>query len=201
MESSLPAPPIDNATPLPITNSTMTKSGKTLSEKQTNLQKMRSETLSDMREKYSERFAGYDKAPKAKAYHAAGLTTIRQKQGDAAYTAALNDIMDKNDPKLGKSMTRKVKKNTSVNTAVNRTAMTTVVSSIEDMGRTAKGLIDTMVQTSKALSKELEKSGNTANLKQLTKKVKSKKSKAPLSTIYEGNNSTRRNNSTPLNLM
>jgi hypothetical protein len=205
--------------------SAMTKTGKPLSAKQTNLQKLRSETLSDMREKYAERFAGYDKPPKAKAYHAAGLTTVRQRDGEAAYSAALRDIMDKNDPRLGKNgkstftTTRKSKKNAknmtrsiipTMNTAANRAATNRAISSIEDMGRTAKGIIDTIVQASKDISRELGKSGNTAALTQLSKTMKKgKKSKAPLSTIYEGNNTTRsnlartnssNNNSTPLNL-
>lgn len=216
LEESVPEEPVRSA---------MTKTGKPLSAKQTNLQKLRSETLSDMREKYAERFAGYDKPPKAKAYHAAGLTTVRQRDGEAAYTAALNDIMDKNDPRLGTNgkstftATRKSKKNAknitrsiipTMNTAANRAATNRAISSIEDMGRTAKGIIDTIVQASKDISRELGKSGNTAALTQLSKTMKKrKKNKAPLSTIYEGNNSTRsnlartnssNNNSTPLNL-
>ena len=216
LEESVPEEPVRSA---------MTKTGKPLSAKQTNLQKLRSETLSDMREKYAERFAGYDKPPKAKAYHAAGLTTVRQRDGEAAYTAALNDIMDKNDPRLGTNgkstftATRKSKKNAknitrsiipTMNTAANRAATNRAISSIEDMGRTAKGIIDTIVQASKDISRELGKSGNTAALKQLsTMKLKKGKKTKPLSTIYEGNNSTRsnlartnssNNNSTPLNL-
>jgi hypothetical protein len=210
-----------------------TKTGKPLSAKQTDLQRLRSETLADMREKYAERFSGYNKPPKAKAYHAAGLTTVRQRDGEAAYIAALNDIMDKNDSKLGTNgkstfaATRRAKKpvmntarsiipsinmtvkNARLNTAANRDATNRAISSIEDMGRTAKGIIDTIVQASKDMSRELGKSGNTTALNQLSKSMKvkkPKKSKAPLSTVYEGNNSTRRNsmvrnNSTPLNLM
>jgi hypothetical protein len=190
-----------------------------------------------MREKYAERFAGYEKAPKAKAYHAAGLTTVRQRDGEAAYTAALKDIMDKNDPKLGTngkstfSTMRKSKKtmnttrniipkmntaNASMNTTnarmntANRNATSRAIASIEDMGRTAKGIIDTIVQASKDISRELGRSGNTTALRQLssTMKVKRGKKTKPLSTIYEGNNSTRnfgrnnsaRNNSTRNNL-
>ena len=207
-------PSIDGESLMPsAAASTMSKSGKSLSAKQANLQRLRSETLADMREKYAERFAGYEKQPKAKAYHAAGLTTVRQRDGEAAYTAALNDIMDKNDPKLGRngksvfSTSRKVKKtaanttrniipkmNTVMNTA-NRNATSRAIASIEDMGRTAKGIIDTIVQASKDISRELGRSGNTTALKQLssTMKVKRGKKSKPLSTIYEGNNSTRNN--------
>jgi hypothetical protein len=234
---TMAAPSINGESVAP---SAMTKTGKPLSAKQTNLQRLRSETLADMREKYAERFAGYDKPPKAKAYHAAGLTTVRQRDGEAAYTAALKDIMDKNDPKLGTSgkstfsTMRKSKKtsmnttrniipkmntvvNTVVNTVANRNATSRAIASIEDMGRTAKSIIDTIVQASKDMSRELGRSGNTTALKQLsTLKVKRGKKTKPLSTIYEGNNSTRNfgrnslarnslasnlaNNSTPLNL-
>ena len=86
--------------PVPVSMS-MSKSGKPMSTKQSDLQKLRAETLDDMRQKYAARFSGYDKPPKAKAYHAAGLTTIRQRDGETAYTAALNKIMNSNDPRMG----------------------------------------------------------------------------------------------------
>jgi hypothetical protein len=203
----------------PVANSvSTTKTGKPLSVAQSDLQRLRSETLSDMRKSYAERFGDsslYPKPPKAKAYHAAGLTTIRKRDGEAAYDRALKDIMDKNDPMLGTNgksqltMTRKSKKNplnASANVtrnaprnAANIGATNTAISSIEEMGRTAKGLIDTMMQTSKTLARELSKTGNTAALAQVSSMAKTLKyrkqgprasRKAPLFTVpEEGNNS------------
>jgi hypothetical protein len=49
-------------------------------------------------------------------------------------------------------------------TAQSRNASNAVVESIAEMGRTAKGLIDTMIQTSKEMARGLAKSGNTAAL-------------------------------------
>jgi hypothetical protein len=49
-------------------------------------------------------------------------------------------------------------------TAQSRNASAAVVESIAEMGRTAKGLIDTMIQTSKEMARGLAKSGNTAAL-------------------------------------
>jgi hypothetical protein len=118
----------------------VSKSGKPLSAAQSDLQRLRSETLEDMRQKYAERFGNsslYPKPPKAKAYHASGLTSIRQRDGESAYQAALKDIMDKNDPMLGTngvsqmSLTRKSKKpraNVSANVR-NNSARTNVANS------------------------------------------------------------------------
>jgi hypothetical protein len=49
-------------------------------------------------------------------------------------------------------------------TAQSRNASNAVVESIAEMGKTAKGLIDTMIQTSKEMARGLAKSGNTAAL-------------------------------------
>ena len=184
------------------TMSAMSKSGKPMSAKQSDLQRLRSETLEDMREKYSERFGNtsmYPKPPKAKVYHASGLTSIRQRNGEEAYKAALNRIMDANDPLkkgnsstaaansgMGKNMFKtttlkksKSKKNASTNSfmpsqltaaansSMNRGSTNTIIESIETMGSSAKGLIDTMISTSKALARELAKTGNVSAMSQL----------------------------------
>ena len=188
------------------TMSAMSKSGKPMSAKQSDLQRLRSETLEDMREKYSERFGNtsmYPKPPKAKVYHASGLTSIRQRNGEEAYKAALNRIMDANDPLkkgnsstaaansgMGKNMFKtttlkksKSKKNASANasansfmpsqltaaanSSMNRGSTNTIIESIETMGSSAKGLIDTMISTSKALARELAKTGNVSAMSQL----------------------------------
>jgi len=211
----------------------MSKSGKPLSAAQANIQRLRSETLADMRKKYSERFSDtsvYPKPPKAKAYHASGLTTIRQRDGEAAYEAALKDIMDKNDPAMGangmsqRAMTQKSKKkptnsltmrnnsaarnnsalgnnsaarnnsalrNNSAprnNSAAARTVSNITTSSIEEMGRSAKGLIDSIVNAAKTMSREK----SIAPLMNVSKTLKPKrvrsrttKKAAPLFTVPE----------------
>ena len=198
-----------NASVVP-TISAMSKSGKPMSAKQSDLQRLRSETLEDMREKYSERFGNssmYPKPPKAKAYHASGLTSIRQRNGEEAYKTALNRIMDANDPlkranssstaaansSMGRNMFKttakkgKSKKNATMNasanasansfmpsqlsaaanSSMNRGSTNTIIQSIETMGSSAKGLIDTMISTSKALARELAKTGNVSAMSQL----------------------------------
>ena len=180
--------------------STATKRG--LSDKQSAVQKLRAETLDDMRGKYANRFgnsAKYPKPPKAKAPMAAKLTKIRQEQGESAYERAMKNMMDEDDPLLGtngksrlamRAVTQRKKKansarsalgsnsalgalNSRMNsmataaaplTAQSRNASAAVVESIAEMGRTAKGLIDTMIQTSKEMARGLAKSGNTTAL-------------------------------------
>jgi hypothetical protein len=204
------------AEPIPIAEPpvTVAKTGRPLSAAQSDLQRLRSETLDDMRAKYAERFGNssvYPKPPKAKVYHASGLTTIRQRDGEAAYNAALKDIMDKNDPMLGTNgksqltLTRKSKKaranvtvnaprNNSfrtnappVNNAANRGATNAMTASIKEMGATAKQLIDAMINTNNLMVQQLSKTGNTAVLTQLSNTVanisaKAKKPRARAST-------------------
>lgn len=172
----------------------VSKSGKPMSAAQSNLQRLRSETLEDMRKRYSDRFSDssiYPKPPKAKAYHAAGLTTIRQRDGEEAYETALKDIMDKNDPAMGTngmsrlSLSRKSKKPARNSTLRNNSSVSSApqsITHIEEMARTAKGLIDSIVQASKAGS-------NSTNAKSLKpKRVRSKTTKKkPLFTIPEDN--------------
>jgi hypothetical protein len=125
---------------------------------------------------------------------AAKLTKIRQEQGESAYERAMKNMMDEDDPLLGtngksrlamRAVTQRKKKansalgalNSRMNsmaataaapaaplTAQSRNASAAVVESIAEMGRTAKGLIDTMIQTSKEMARGLAKSGNTAAL-------------------------------------
>jgi len=194
-ESVATSEPVQNVGP-PAPNVTTSVSG--LSVKQAELQAARAATLEDMRAKYAQRFSNtsvYPKPPKAKAYHASGLTTIRKRDGEAAYQTALKDIMDKNDPAMGNngmsqlSMTRKKKKTAAMNTvrntlrnnsymppvntvkantAANRGTASVLTDSIKSMGSTAKELIDTMISTTNALAHELAKTGNTAGLTQVS---------------------------------
>jgi hypothetical protein len=225
--------------------STGTKRG--LSDKQSAVQKLRAETLDDMRAKYANRFgnsAKYPKPPKAKAPMAAKLTKIRQEQGESAYERAMKNMMDEDDPLLGtngksrlamRAVTQRKKKansalgalNSRMNsmapaaataaataaplTAQSRNASNAVVESIAEMGRTAKGLIDTMIQTSKEMARGLAKSGNTAALTNasniaivgannargatvapasMSRGTRKKKSAARLPTIFENTGNT-----------
>lgn len=85
------APPLPNiAAPLaPAANKP--KKAMTLGQKQ--LQEERAKTLQMMRDAYSEVFGDDKKAPKAKAYEAAGLTTIRLKEGEEAFRTKLYDTI------------------------------------------------------------------------------------------------------------
>jgi hypothetical protein len=230
--------------------STGTKRG--LSDKQSAVQKLRAETLDNMRAKYANRFgnsAKYPKPPKAKAPMAAKLTKIRQEQGESAYERAMKNMMDEDDPLLGtngksrlamRAVTQRKKKansaraalgsnsalsalNSRMNsmapaaataaplTAQSRNASAAVVESIAEMGRTAKGLIDTMIQTSKEMARGLAKSGNTAALTNasniaavgannargatvapasMSRGTRKKKSAARLPTIFENTGNT-----------
>jgi hypothetical protein len=135
-----------------------------------------------MRAAYKEAFGDDKKAPKAKAYHAAGLTTIRERDGENAFQAKLQEHIAENRSKYEGKPTRKgaapkgsitSKKTTtkpknsakllnSVSTGANAKAAGAIIQSIEGMGATARELIQTMVTTTKALAKELSKS-NSAN--------------------------------------
>jgi arsenate reductase-like glutaredoxin family protein len=186
-ESAAPAPvPV----PVPVP-ATVSKTGRPLSVAQAGLQERRSKTLEDMRAAYKDAFGDDKKAPKAKAYHAAGLTTIRERDGENAFQAKLQEHIAENRSKYEGKPTRKTaaskgttatqkaanattsKKATakpknsakllnSASTGANGKAASTIIDSIEGMGATARELIQTMVTTTKALAKELSKS-NSAN--------------------------------------
>lgn len=208
-ESLATAEPDNIATAEPINDMTETptatsKSGKSLSSKQTELMRLRAETLEDMRQAYSKRFSDtskYPKPPKAKAYHASGLTTIRQRDGEEAYKSALNNIMNKNDSDImsGVRKTRK-SKTSSVNSTRNNsgsirrnTSNTVTGESIEQMGLTVKRLIDSMIQASKKMSNGANSSRNasltpfpkTSKARKPRSKTTKKSTAAPLFTVPE----------------
>ena len=199
------AEPENAATAEPEVSASTTKSGTALSSKQTELMRLRAETLEDMRQAYSKRFSDtskYPKPPKAKAYHASGLTTIRQRDGEEAYKSALNDIMNKNDSDVmsGVRKTRKPKKS-SVNSTRNnsgsmsRNTAKTVTSqvtgeSIEEMGRAAKRLIDSIIQASKngansSRNASLTPYSKTSKARKPRSKTTKKSTAAPLFTVPE----------------
>jgi hypothetical protein len=137
-----------------------------MSAKAKNLQSRRLALLEDMRAEYSKVFGDDKKAPKAKAWQAAGLLTIKEKQGDAAYKARLQEYINENQRKYnGKTQkaprsTKPVKSvkplpvNSSAvsvpNIAGNSRAI--VIKSINTMGETVKGLVDTIISATKSLA-------------------------------------------------
>jgi len=161
----------------------VSKSGKPLSSAQASLQERRAKTLEDMRAAYTEAFGDDKKAPKAKAYHAAGLTTIRERDGESAFQAKLQEYIAENSSKYTGRTTKKataapkssaVSRKASarpVNSAqllnsaartANANSAARLIESIEGMGATARELIQTMVATTKALAKELSKTNSSA---------------------------------------
>jgi hypothetical protein len=139
-------------------------SGYVMSAKAKNLQSRRLALLEEMRAEYSRVFGDDKKAPKAKAYQAAGLLTIKEKQGEAAYKAKLQQYIDENQRKYqGKTVKapkapKALKVNSSAITLANNTtaksgnSRAVVIKSIETMGTTAKELIDTIMSATKSLA-------------------------------------------------
>jgi hypothetical protein len=208
------------------------KTGRTISEKQYKKIQEDDRTAVDMEAQYKERFSSYSKPPKVKRTDVARLAKIRREDGENAYSQALKNVMDLDDPNLGKngksrrSMSLKAKKqsvnvtrnnsknmgltsglnaglNAGLNSALNAmnnsrmglNATNTVLNSIDEMARTAKGLIDTIAQTSRTLAKGINKE-SASSIKPLTnvsrntslkpKRVRSKTTKkAPLFTVPE----------------
>jgi len=165
-----------------------------MSQSQFAEQALRADTFKDMQAKYAERFGDknmYKKAPRAKIYNAGRLSKVRRDQGEDAYMAELNRVMDRDDPMIAKNAklnTRKVKKNASVpapsmNTGMNSLKMPNVsaaansarnagskqvmLNAFDEMAKTVKGLIDTMSTTAKSLAGELAKT-NSAAMPQLS---------------------------------
>jgi hypothetical protein len=96
---------------------------------------------------------------KKKANVAKGLNMGSLNVGSANMGRSLN---------LGRSLNTGMPSSVKSNIAANRGTTSLIIESITEMGATAKGLIDTMMTTSKQLAKELAKSGNTAALNQLS---------------------------------
>jgi hypothetical protein len=149
-----------------------------MSAKAQDLQARRKALLGEMSQEYAKVFGDDKKAPKAKAYHAAGLLSIREKEGEKAYKAKLREYINENRGKYtakstkasmvpmnnsSKSKTVKAPKATAAPKVANATnAKAVAINAIQTMGETVKGLIDTIIETSKALQKE---NGATAMLR------------------------------------
>ena len=157
-----------------------------MSAKAKDLQARRKALFEEMKKEYANVFGDDKKAPKAKMYHAAGLLTIRERDGEEAYRKKLEEYIMNNQGKY-MNKTQKVKapktakanntaKANTANTAVaantankpagSASSATKVIRSIETMANNMKGMLDTIVSTTKTLVK----SGNS-NMEAVAQKV------------------------------
>jgi hypothetical protein len=134
-----------------------------MSAKAKDLQSRRLALLEDMRAEYSKIFGDDKKAPKAKAWQAAGLLTIKEKQGDAAYKAKLQEYINENQRKYNGRTQKaprapKAVKPLPVNSSavsvpnISGNSRAIVIKSINTMGETVKGLVDTIISATKSLA-------------------------------------------------
>ena len=180
------------------------KTGKPMSQSQYTEQALRAETFKDMQAKYAERFGDknmYKKAPKAKIYNAGRLSKVRRDEGEDAYMAELNKVMDRDDPMIAKNAslnTRKVKKSVAPsmnkglnsmafapptpsvanNSARNAGSKKVMLDAFDEMAQTVKGIIDTMSKTAKTLAGELAKTNSSA-MPQMSSMLANSTRKAP----------------------
>ena len=138
----------------------VTTSGYVMSAKAKDLQERRKALLEDMRAEYTKVFGDDKKAPKAKAWQAAGLLTIKEKQGNAAYKAKLQEYIASNQSKYsGKTVKApKVRAQSFNSSAVSmgpatpENARAIVIKSVQTMSETVKGLMDTIVTATRSLA-------------------------------------------------
>jgi len=158
-QNNTAVPPQNNtAAPVPVTTS-----GYVMSAKAKDLQERRKALFKEMQGEYAKIFGDDKKAPKAKMYHAAGLLTIRERDGEDAYQAKLQEYIQANQ---GKYTTKTRKVNNTAAAPESVTGSPTVASpvsaaesgkaiirSIESMASKVKEMVDTMVSTTKTLLK------------------------------------------------
>lgn len=150
------AAPPNTAAPAPLA-----VSGYVMSAKAKDLQERRKALFKEMQAEYAKVFGDDKKAPKAKMYHAAGLLTIRERDGDEAYAAKLQEYIDTNRGKYnGKTRKASPAAAASSNGApIVRSPVSTaesgktIIRSIETMASKVKEMVDTMVSTTKTLVK------------------------------------------------
>lgn len=112
-EEAMPSPsPEVPATPIPglgaaLETPELSPAKRGMTTGQAALQQQRAITLEMMREEYRAVFGTDRKAPKAKAYDAAGLTTIRLQQGDDAFLRKLREEILPRNVKVYENKTRK----------------------------------------------------------------------------------------------
>lgn len=150
-----------------------------MSAKAKDLQARRKALFEEMKKEYANVFGDDKKAPKAKMYHAAGLLTIRERDGEEAYRKKLEEYIMNNQGKyLNKTQKSKAPKTAKANNtakaantakanntpvaavaapAGSASSATKVIRSIETMANNMKSMLDTMVSTTKTLVK----SGNS----------------------------------------
>ena len=148
----------------------VTTSGYVMSAKAKDLQTRRKALFAEMQQEYAKVFGDDKKAPKAKMYHAAGLLTIKERDGDEAYMAKLQEYIDANRGKYT-NKTRKVSPSAApaaAAAAANSPGTAspivrspesaaesgrTIIRTIETMASKVKEMVDTMVSTTKTLVK------------------------------------------------
>lgn len=139
----------------------VTTSGYVMSAKAKDLQSRRKALLEDMRAEYAKVFGDDKKAPKAKAWQAAGLLTIKEKQGEEAYKAKLQEYISTNQSKYS-GKTQKAPKTAPKAPSFNSSAVSmaatpgnsreVIIKSVQTMSETVKGLMDTIVTATRSLA-------------------------------------------------
>jgi len=161
------AAPENTATAAPENTATAAPpvvSGYVMSAKAKDLQERRKALFKEMQAEYAKVFGDDKKAPKAKMYHAAGLLTIKEREGDAAYTAKLQEYINANRGKYDGKTRKASPANAAANTSPTASPIVrspvsaaesgkTIIRSIESMASKVKEMVDTMVSTTKTLVK------------------------------------------------
>lgn len=170
----------------PAAAAALSTSGYIMSPKAKDLQARRKALLGEMQEEYAKVFGDDKKAPKAKAYHAAGLLTIKERDGEAAYKAKLQEYIAENQRKF-QGKTAKAPKAPKVSSAVslpasapkNATAKSAsshsaALRSLDAMGASINTMVEKMIAKAKSLAAPAPaaKSTNTPSRK---RKVRSNK--------------------------
>lgn len=164
--AATPAAENNTATPAeaPAEAPPVTTSGYVMSAKAKDLQTRRKALFEEMKQEYTKVFGDDKKAPKAKMYHAAGLLTIKERDGDEAYMAKLQEYIDSNRGKYT-NKTRKVSPSAapaaspSTASPIVRSPESaaesgrTIIRTIETMASKVKEMVDTMVSTTRTLVK------------------------------------------------
>ena len=161
VSASPPKPPA--AAPISAPVAPLSTSGYVMSQKAKDLQARRKALLTEMQAEYTKVFGDDKKAPKAKAYHAAGLLTIKERDGNAAYQSKLQEYIAENQrkfqgktakapkaPKVSSAMSlpASAPKNVSVKSGNSHSA---AVRSIEAMGASINTMVEKMIAKAKSL--------------------------------------------------
>ena len=138
----------------------LSTSGYIMSQKAKDLQARRKALLVEMQAEYAKVFGDDKKAPKAKAYHAAGLLTIKERDGNAAYQAKLQEYIAENQRKFQGKTAKAPKVSSAVSlpasapknaTAKSASSHSAAVRSIEAMGASINTMVEKMIAKAKSL--------------------------------------------------